>query len=233
MRQPGVISASTVTVVFWPDLAGHRQRLVLAQRQQLADGGADHHMVACGQHHLGHAAAEREVAPDHVDHHHAVAGQVLDAEHRAADHVGPGGDHHLGEEFELLAAGEEIDHGAAHRQQAPGRQRDEAHRHGDDDQRHRGDLEQGERLQPVAARNAIDQQVGRGADQRAHAAENGGVGERDQQLGCGKMQHFAQAHRHRHHHHHDGGVVHEGRRHGGEPSETRHHLARVLLDPGR
>lgn len=43
-----------------------------------------------------------------------------------------------------------------------------------------GDLEDRERFDPLLACHAVDKQVGRGPDQRQRAAENGGIGERDQ-----------------------------------------------------
>ena len=73
---------------------------------------------------------------------------------------------------------------------------------------HIGELENPQPLHPGFQRQAVDDQVGRRADQRDGTAQDGGVGKRQQQFGRGKMAIVFQRPQERGH---DGGVVHEGR----------------------
>ena len=71
----------------------------------------------------------------------------------------------------------------AHRGAAEQHQIDRAHCR--DDQRHRRDFEKAEDRLACIARHVVDQKVGGGADQGTGAAQDGGVGQRDQEPPCG------------------------------------------------
>src|SRR5690606_35629919 len=74
------------------------------------------------------------------------------------------------------------------RKQEPSQQeRREDARYGSD-QTHGSDLEYRKRLKPLVPGNAINQQVGRCPNQCQRAAEDGSIGERDQQPGGRNVQ---------------------------------------------
>ena len=75
---------------------------------------------------------------------------------------------------------------------------------------HPGHIEDVEAFHAPVLHHAVHHQVGAGADQRTGAAEDGGVAERQQQLGGGQLQALGPLLHRRNHHRHHGGVVEEG-----------------------
>ena len=84
------------------------------------------------------------------------------------------------------------------------------HAEGGHDQPSTGNFKHAKRLKAGFARHAIDQNVGRGTNHGQGAAEDGGVGQRNQQLrgeGAGSA---CQGNRHRGENGHHRGVIQEG-----------------------
>ncbi len=103
-----------------------------------------------------------------------------------------------------------LHHALAVGQQAAAEQQQE--QAADDQQRHAhpGQVEDVEAVQAPFLHQAVHHQVGAGADQGAGAAEDGGVAERQQQLGGGELEALGPFLDRRDHHRHHGGVVEEG-----------------------
>ena len=89
-----------------------------------------------------------------------------------------------------------------------------------------------ERREALRPRDAVDEDVGRGADHGDHAAEHGLVGERDQQLRRREPHRVRELHRHRDHHRDERRVVGEGRGDGDEEADGRQHEHLVLRRRG-
>jgi hypothetical protein len=176
---------------------------------------------------VGGGIGELGVPAHQVQHLDDAVGQARLAQ-APAGQVRALGYEELGQE-PALAGAELLAQGLAHRQQAGCEHQhegaaDQGHQH-----RRQADLEHRERRQALLARDAIDQDVGRGADHGDQPAEDGGVGERDQQPR--RRQPLAVRHRdhRRDHHHHHRRVVDE-RRHqqaGGDQRQQQAALART------
>ncbi len=169
------------------------------------------HPVAGFERHGGDIAAQRGVAPQNIDHAGAFAPEYLHLADRFADQFAVLGHRDLGEKLFLRTARQKRGHAGAVRQQARGHEAQVERAPDDQEHRERCDLEDREWLQPARARDAIDQKVGRGADQRQGSAQDCGIGKRDQQFAGGKPELFRKLHEDRDHHQNHGRVIHEGR----------------------
>ena len=210
------------------------QLAVPLQRQKLGHLGPENDAVAHLERDALEVAAQRLVAPDHVDQTHALALEQLHAKHLAPDQVAVGGNDRLGEEPHLAAVRQHGRHARALRQEprAGDREIDEGPDH--DDRADGQDLEDAERLHPRRAGDAVHQQVGRGPEQRHRAADDGGVAERDQKFRRGGAERARKLDEDRDHHHDERRVVHDrgGERDGDETADDgpRRTDRRLLLD---
>jgi hypothetical protein len=104
-----------------------------------------------------------------------------------------------------------------------------------DHRSHRQQLEHGERRQARRFEEAARRHVRGGADQRAGAAQHGGVGQRDEELPRAQPALARHAEDGRHEHGRRRGVVHEGRQERGDRHEREEHLGEappgVPVDP--
>lgn len=167
----------------------HRRQLVddphvgaVLHPQQFRHFGAQHHAVARLQHHGLQIAAQRQIAAQHVDHPHARTFELLHLQHRSADQHGIFGDRHFGEVFHAFAIAQHRGHRLPVGQQAAREQRQiqpARQCHGDAQRRN---FEQAEMLQPRLCSRSVNQNIGRGADQRDHPAQYGHMAQRDQQF---------------------------------------------------
>ena len=195
------------------DLIDPLEAFVTLQAEQFGHLRAQNDAVADLKRHTAQVAAQRLIAPDHVDKAHPLAFEKLHPGHFAPDQVAVRRDHRLGEKLHPRAIRQHIGHAVAHRQQErPEKpQVNRAPDHQDDAKRR--DLEDGEGLHALGARDPVHKQVGRGADQGGRAAKNGRVTEWNQKLADRDLKRARQLHEHRDHHHDHGRVVHEGRGH--------------------
>ena len=158
------------------------QFLVALQAEQLGDLRAQHHPVTDLQFHPLQVAAQRRVAADDVDQTHTFTFEKLHSQHLAPDQVAVGGDHGLGKKLHLGPVRQHARHAGAVGQEIATKEPEIKHAPGDQNNRQRGNFKDRKRLQPLRAGDAIDQQVGRGPDQRERATQDGSITEWDQQL---------------------------------------------------
>ena len=101
IRQPGVISTSTVSVATEDSLSTRADLAALLHAQKLAHLRAQHDAVAHLELDRAHVAAQRGVAAQHVDHPHAVAAEDVGLQRRLPDQARAFGHRDLGEVFQL------------------------------------------------------------------------------------------------------------------------------------
>ena len=211
---------------------GARRRLqadavAAAQRHHGVAAAVHDHAVADLEPGVGRGVGELRFAAHQVQHLDDAVRQARLAQ-RPARQVRALGHEELGHE-PALAGAELLAQGLAHRQQARREHQHEGAAHQRHQDRRQADLEHREGRQALRARDAVDQDVGRGADHGDQAAEDGGVGERDQQ--ARGRQALAGGHRdhRRDHHHHHRGVVDEGRHQqaGGDQRQQQPAFARA------
>ena len=146
--------------------------LALLQAQKLGHFGAQDDPVALGKDHGAQIAAQRGVAAQHVDHPHAIGAEQVDLEHRAADEARTLGHGDLGEVFHAAPIGQKAAHRLPVGQEPFAEQHDEGPARQRDRDADRGDFKDGEGRKALFHHHPVDQDVGRGADQRDHAAHD-------------------------------------------------------------
>ena len=198
-----------------------------AQRDHRVAAAVHHHAVAHFEPGVGRGVGELGVAAHQVQHLDDAVGQTRLAQ-RLAGEMRTFGHEQFGHE-PALAGAELLAQGLAYRQQPGRKHQHEGAAHQRDQHRRQADLEHRERRQTLLARDAIDQDVGRGAHHGDQPAEDGRVGERDQQArGRQALARRDRDHCGDHHHHHRG-VVDEGRHQqaGGDQRQQQPALARA------
>ena len=206
---------------------------VTLQGEEFPDIGADDEPVVGVEFDIVQLAPEALVAPEDVDDTDIGTLEGGSGEDGLADERRPCGHGDLCQELHRALVAKEPRHRGpvgqklrSDKAEVEQTGRGKKHRDG-------GHFEKRERGKPLRPGHPIDQKVGRCADKRAHAPEDCGVGERDQQLGGGEVERGAKLDHHGDQHDNNRRVVHEGRRHEDKTADPGKNQRRACLGPRR
>ncbi len=159
------------------------QMAAAAQFDHIPDLTVDDQQIPGLQREIMLRTAEQRGAAIDLEHLQAAAPVEVGLADALADHRRALRHPQFGHEGAVQARAQQLGKGIALGQQALAQRQHVDHADHRKNQRRTGDLEHAERLEPGLARDAIDQDVGRSTDHGQRAAENGRVGQRNQQLG--------------------------------------------------